>query len=297
MTESPFLPDGRQWAWNSTSLEPAKACARKYYYQVVLGLRSRSRSVDLEFGKHYATALELYHKFRADNWDHDDALAEVVRTTISNTWEDDRPWETYNNNKNRFTLIRSIVWYLEEYHNDPCKTVILADGTPAVELAFKFKLTDEIWLAGHLDRIVEYAGDYYVQDQKTTGASMGSYYFKRYSPNNQMSLYTIAAEVIWSNPVRGVMIDAAQIAVGFTRFERGFSFRTKAQSEEWLRDTQYAIERIWEAERHGWPMNDSACMMYGGCEFREVCSKDPHVRKEFLATGFEERRYSPLEVR
>lgn len=297
MSESPFLPDGRQWVWNSTSLEPAKSCARKYYYQVVLGLRSKARSVDLEFGKHYATALERYHKYRAQDIDHENALYEVIALTLTETWEGDRPREPNHPTKNRFTLIRSIIWYLEEYREDPCKTIILADGKPAVELRFSFKLTDEIWLAGHLDRIVEYAGEYYVQDQKTTGSSLGSYYFNRYNPNNQMSLYSIASEVMWATPVKGVMIDAAQIAVGFTRFMRGFTFRTKGQSEEWLRDTQYAIEKIWDAERHGWPMNDSACMMYGGCEFRDVCSKDSSVRREFLATGFEERRFSPLEVR
>jgi hypothetical protein len=34
-------------------------------------------------------------------------------------------------------------------------------------------------------------------------------------------------------------------------------------------------------------MNDAACMMYGGCPFRDVCGKDPSVRQEFLETLFD----------
>src|SRR5436189_79613 len=122
--ESPYLPDGRQWAWDSSSLDPAKSCARKYYYQQILGYRQKGENV-----------------------------------------------------------IRSIIWYLDQFgENDPCKTVHLADGTPAVELSFRFQLTDEIWLCGHLDRLVEYGDGVYVQDQKTTGSTLGGYYFKRYNP-------------------------------------------------------------------------------------------------------------------
>jgi hypothetical protein len=288
--ESQFLPDGRQWAWNSTSLAPAKLCPRKYYYQVIEGWRSRSSSDDMTFGWHYAQALEAYHRHRAADISHDGALYSVVMAILIDTWE----WHSEHTAKHRESLIRSIIWYLDTYENDPCQTVILATGEPAVELSFRFQLDDEILLCGHLDRIVSYGGDYYVQDQKTTGATLGSYYFKRYNPDNQMSLYTIAAELIWKQPIKGVMIDAAQIAVGFTRFERGFTFRTTIQNDQWLKDTSYWIHRIWDAKAEGYPMNDSACMMYGGCPFRQVCAHDPSVRQNFLETLFERRPDNPL---
>ena len=288
--ESQFLPDGRQWAWNHSSLEPAKACPRKYYHMVIEGWRPKSSSDDMIFGSHYAKALEIYHNQRAKDISHTEALCNVVELTLMYTYG----WHSQHNAKTRETLIRSIVWYLDTYENDPCETVTLANGAPAVELSFRFQLDPEIMLCGHLDRIVSYGGDYYVQDQKTTGATLGGYYFRRYNPNDQMSLYTIAAEVVWHQPVKGVMIDAAQIAVGFTRFERGFTFRTQAQSDKWLRDARYWIQRTWEAEAEGWPLNDAACMMYGGCPFREVCSKDPSVQPQYLETLFERRPDNPL---
>jgi hypothetical protein len=302
-TGSPFLQDGRQWAWNSSTLSPAKTCSRKYYYQVILGWIPRGENVHLLFGSIYASSLELYHRLRANGDDHNSATRDVVLEALTKSWGKldaaalrDLPGSARN--KTREHLIRSIVWYLDEYENDPCETVILADGSPAVELTFKFQLTDEIWLCGHIDRLVRYAGDYYVQDQKTTGSSVGSWYFKRYNPDNQMSLYTLAADVVWKAPVKGVMIDAAQIAVGFTKFERGFTFRTPEQSTEWLHDAEYHIKLTWEAAERGWPMNDTACMNYGGCPYIDVCSKSPQVRTDFLeGGGFEKRDYNPLAVR
>jgi Tfp pilus assembly protein PilZ len=302
MTEdNPCLPDGRQYVWNHSTLEPAKACARKYHLSVHYemdedgwwwGWVPKTHSDDITFGSHYAKALERYHSGIL-RYSHQDALREVVRLALEETAE----WRSEHNFKNRETLVRSIIWYLDQFQDDPCETVVLATGRPAVELSFSFQLDDEIVLAGHMDRIVQYAGDVYVQDQKTTGASIGAWYFKRFNPNDQMSLYSIAAEVVWKTPVKGVMIDAAQIAVGFTRFERGFTFRTPAQTEKWLQDARYFIERTWEAEAKDWPLNDAACMLYGGCPFIDVCSRDPSVQREFLETRYVKRRVSPLEIR
>ena len=298
---NPFLPDGRQFAWNHSSLEPAKACARKYHLSVHYecddegwwwGWTPKKYSDDLIFGSHYAKALERYHSAIL-RYSHDAALHEVIYLALVES----HGWESESNNKNRETLLRSIIWYLDQHQDDPCQTVILSDGQPAAELAFSFELDSEIVLCGHMDRIVSYSDELYVQDQKTTGASIGSYYFKRYNPNDQMSLYSIAAQVVWGAPVKGVMIDAAQIAVGFTRFERGFTFRTPAQTDKWLLDARYHIERTWEAEARGWPLNDAACMLYGGCPFIEICSRDPSVQREFLETNFVKRRASPLAVR
>jgi hypothetical protein len=303
IAESPFLADGRQWAWNSSSLKPAKECARKYYYEVICGYVTAEENVNLIFGGIYAGALELYHSVRAAGTSHEGAVYDAVSYALGQSWDKldanllrDLPGAARN--KTREHLIRSIVWYLDEYENDSCSTIILANGDPAVELSFKFQYSDEIWFCGHIDRLVNYAGDHYVQDQKTTGATLGAWYFKRYNPDNQMSLYTVAAEIVWKAPVKGVMIDAAQIAVGFTRFERGFTFRTPDQTAEWLRDAEYHIRLTWQAAEAGWPMNDSSCQKYGGCPFIDVCSKAPSVRQDYLDGGKYVKRFrNPLDVR
>lgn len=285
---SPFLSDGRQWAWNTSSLELAKECPRKYYLAYRQGWASRRTSYHLVFGGIYAQALELYHRLRANAGLHSEGLFATVTFALTATWRDGEPWASDDNRKNRQTLIRSIVWYLEEFENDACKTVVLADGRAAVELSSRFAhpSNPDILLCQHNDRLVEYAGDVYIQDQKTTGSSLGSYYFKKFDMSSQMSQYSVAAEIVWRVPVKGVMIDAAQIAVGFTAFSRGFTFRTSDQNVEWLDESYYHIRKIWEAQAAGFPRNDAACGNYGGCQFVDICSKSRHVREEFLRTNF-----------
>jgi hypothetical protein len=290
-----------QFAWDSMSLGTLKECSRKYFYTHVLGYRPKDESIHLTFGLHYATAMERFHKLRYAGVSYDDALNETVKAAMEDSYgmPNDHPIKT------RETLIRSIVWYFETYKADEVNTpiVTLHDGRPAVELSFKLPTGldvngVELLYCGHLDRVVEFAGDRYVMDQKTTGQTLGSYYFVQFNPDNQMSGYSLASRVLFNCPVQGVIIDAAQVAVGFTRFGRAITTRTESQIEEWLLDFHDWTELASRyAERNHWPMNDKSCHKYGGCQFRDVCSHDKEVRQAFLDTKFEISRWNPLEDR
>src|SRR5690606_10068416 len=119
-------------------------------------------------------------------------------------------------------------------------------------------------------------------DQKTTKSPISFRYFEGYSPDTQMSKYTFAEKMLFNTPVNGVMIHSAQLAVGFNRFERGFTFHTEGQLNELYDDTMLYIEASHRSTReHNFPMNRTACNNYGGCPFRSVCSRDPSVRQSF----------------
>lgn len=369
---SPFLPGTNiQFAWDSTSLGWFKTCPRLYQYSMIEGWRSRSKSVHLDFGSFYHSALELYDRKIAEGAAHGEALEAAVRYCLEVTWVREEDWtgnkcpdcsghgmkpdsdgeeikcdacggtgdefsikrsepmDWGHNLKTRETLVRSVIWYLEQFGaSDPAKTIILANGKPAVELSFRMEMDwgptsyvedDELKIvpgaiyevehymypnkqpyiiSGHLDRVVEFNDGIYVMDRKTSSSTISPHYFEQYEPDNQMSLYTFAAKVIYQTPVRGVIIDAVQIAVGFSRYARGFTFRTDAQIEEWLEDTkrwlalaeQYAVAGFW-------PMNDRSCHHYGGCAFRKVCSKSPEVRNRFLKSDFIKHKWNPLQPR
>lgn len=317
MSNSPFLPNSAaQFAWDSTSLGWLKTCPRLYQYHMIEGLRSKGESPHLRFGIEYHHALEFYDHLRANGTAFSEALHATVREVLRRTWDTTNTyitdaegnqevvattaagWASDHTSKNRFTLLRSVVWYLEEFRDDPAHTVILAEGKPAVELSFRFSLTDEIILSGHLDRLVEFQSMIYVMDRKTTGGTLSGHYFAGYAPDNQMSLYTLAAQVVYNTPAAGVIIDGAQIAVGFSRFGRGFTYRSPDQLEEWLEDTQSYISQAWDyAKRGRWPMNDKSCDKFGGCAFRDICSKPKDVRPALLATDFKVERWNPLEAR
>lgn len=318
---SPFVPGTNfQFAYDSTSLGWLKECDRKYYYYMICGYRKASAmfvaedALHLDFGITYHRAKELYYKRRARGETHDDALDFVVDFCLKATWVAtvgpdgvtvSGPWVSPHPKKTRDSLLRTVIWNLDMYKDDPSETVILSNGAPAVELSFKFELDrmrqidDKPYLlCGHMDRLGTFGDDKFVFDYKTTGSSIGPYFFEQYNPDNQMSIYTLASRVIYNVPVAGVIVEAAQILVGTSDFNRGFSLRTEAQLNEFLEDTMYWFDR---AERNVmsnyWPMNDKSCHHYGGCAFRQICNKDPAVRDKFLESDYTIRPWNPLEPR
>lgn len=294
-----FNNEGIQFAWDQTSLSYAMNCLKKYQYIMLDGWKPQRQNDHFIFGGAYATALEHFHKHRANGVEYDDAVIEVVGEALVLTWHDGAPWQSLHSTKTRENLIRTIVWYLEHFRDDPTPTVILSDGSPAVEHSFALPVDNGIILTGHLDRMVEYAGKTYIQDQKTTGTTISPYYFRQYTMDNQMFQYTFAGKMIFGLPISGVMIDAAQVAVGFSRFERSFIFIDSAQLEEWYDDTMEYIFKVQQHTRENhFPRNRTSCNDYGGCDFREICNKAPKVRDNFLRAEFVKgKRWDPLESR
>lgn len=302
MTDSPFIAGTSiQWAWDATSLGLLKECDYKYWLKIVNGWRPKGEGLHVRFGQIFHTAAEHYDKYMFQGMSHDDAQDAVVQEAMVSS----HPWPFTDPNKTRENLIRSIIWYTEGARSDGSETIALANGQPAVELSFRFSIDahasdgTQFILCGHLDRICRLAGEIYIIDYKTTTSTPGQYYFDKYSPDNQMSLYTLAGNVVYQLPVRGVVINAVQIAIGFTRFERGTAYRTMGQLDEWLSDAVYWMHRAEaNAVRGHWPKNDKSCNAFGGCEFRMLCNKDPQVRESFLKTHFtNEHKWNPLEVR
>jgi hypothetical protein len=277
---------------------------------MVEGYTGRTESIHLEFGILYHGALEQYDILKSTGLGHDQAVRAIVRDLLTKTWRDGAPWRAAKDLpaddkaslKNRENLIRTVVWYLDKFRDDPAKTRIHPiTKKPMVELHFQFEIGAGIdvahpyTLCGYLDRVVEFQELDFVMDRKSTTSTLGSYYFEQYDPDNQMSLYTVASQVAFKTPVRGVIIDAAQIAVGFSRFVRSFVFKTQDQIEEWLKDLKIWLRHAEIfADAGYWPQNDKSCHKYGGCVFRDICSKSPSVREKFLESSFDRRQWNPL---
>jgi len=328
-----FDTHGAQYAWDATSIKLAEECMRKYYYRMIEGWQPHQKGVDLVWGGLYASALEHFHKALARGIAREDALREVVRATLEATWQrlacakcqgrgdegceacngtgtlphGGSPVEFLHNAKTRENLIRTIIWYVDHFEDDPLETVYLADGKPAVELSFSFEVDDGIVFCGHIDRLVKYGDDYYPTDQKTTGTTISPTWFAQFSPDSQMSMYTFATKIILDQPAKGIIVDAAQIAVGFSKFERSFINRTQSELDEWYEETLTLIARVRNATlslaegmpmEKAFPRNPSACGHYRGCEFRDVCGHAPELRDNYLRAGFRKgERWNPLKKR
>jgi hypothetical protein len=295
--------DGKQFAWDATSIELAQTCLRKYYYAMVRGVAPKHKSVHLIFGGIYASALENFYKWRAEGDSIDLALNKTIRLAMTQSWdtETNQPKIFDDDKKTRVALIRTIVWYIEQFADESSDGLVthhLANGKPAVELSFTLEVTDDIVFCGHLDRVVKMGDSLYIMDQKTTGGTVGTYYFRQFSPSNQMSLYSWAGKAVLHSPISGVIIDAAQVAINFTRFERGITTRSRDQLDEWLESALYTIDLAQKAtEANKWPMNLASCGNYGGCPFRSLCSTSPAVRENYIKADFVDHNWDPLEAR
>jgi hypothetical protein len=283
---NPFIPGTDiQYAWDASSIGPLKLCGRLRHYKSQ-GWRPKEDSVHLRFGGEYHKCLQDYEVLKAEGFTHADAVFDVVKA-LTLRLED---WNPDHTKKNRKTLVRSVIWRLEKYRDDAAKTWIMSDGKPAVEITFNFPLDvgptqDQPYvLCGKLDRIVVFNGDLFVMDHKTTTVSLTESYWKQFSLDDQMSLYTLAGKVVFQAPIKGVIVDAAQILVGGTNFDRGIVYRTQQQLDEWIENTVGYLNR-----QNDNMMNTASCITrYGPCEFLDVCTKTPQVRERFLKSGFQQ---------
>lgn len=307
---------GLQVAIDSTSLGTAKECLRKYFFTVVLGFVPRLESPHLTFGLLLHKARELYDAGRLEaqalkletQSAHDFALDKALDHVLRATWNKalNRPWASDHPVKNRMSLIRTTVWYLDSLgRNDALQTVILANGKPAVEVSFRFdtgmesKYTGEkIVFCGHLDRIANLNNQPYIVDIKTTSHELNKKFFSGFTPNNQFSMYALAGRVAFGADIGALIVDGAQIGTTYSRFERGLVQRDTALVNEWFEDSAYWVAQMgFAAEQQKWPHNDKSCDMYGGCPFREVCSAAPQARARRLETSFTQRIWDPLQIR
>lgn len=313
-----FLPSGEQFKWNSHSLSAWETCPQYYKYTIIDGWQKPGGNMHFTFGGIYAAAHQRYYLSRAEKKSREESILDAVQLAMEQSWErydcpschngmtDDgetcihpgctagkvsRPWDSHDpkNLKTRFNLIRTLVWYFEDFPVD--LPVLTFNGAPAVELSFTLDVDGGNMLVGTLDRVVEYNGSQFVMDQKTTSTTISPRYFDQWKPNTQMSAYTFAGRAVFQEPIRGVIIDAVQIAVGFSRFARGLTMRTESELEEWYDTAMWNIEGAQRAVREQrFPQRATSCDRFGGCPFRPICSRAPEVRGNFLRSDFEKAK-------
>jgi len=315
-----------QLAIDSTSLNAFEKCAQFYNLSIRLGYAPRIESVHLTFGLLLHGAVERYHHLMAtperqkSARSHDWALHRIVKWVMLETWDKERdcPWQSDHPTKNRFTLIRTIIWYLDLYQDDPLRTVILPNNKPAVELSFSFdsgyrthSTNERVIICGHFDRFTQLHSSHYISDIKSTGSTISASYFDGFTPANQITIYAIGGKTAFHIDAEGVLVDAVQITqtgtggksnapIGpLSLFKRRLIPRSEFQLEEW--HTKLGI-RLAELEQCAttdiWPMRETSCNLYGGCAFRAVCAQPSKESRQIVLDGLYTRRvWDPLQHR
>ena len=367
-----------QWVWDSTSIKMMQGCLRRYNFRFLQGWTEQETPIALAFGRDFHTCMETYHKCRAYGLDFETSVKRMARLAALLG----ERLQSLDTSRTKETLVRSVVWYLDEYKDDPLVTAMLPDGKPAVELSFmlpifdiKVRPTEELpplflsdlenwWIlingrrptveeiihsvsqgrrlfgtligigdhseqaweafyesfytitihfSGHIDRVVHFKDEVFVTDYKSSKYQLTLDWVRGFDMSTQFEGYYTAAHILASqpnsvfpSPPAGVLVDALQLGVNFTRFAR-FPLRYSASVADDFLSNLEALVRI-KAETSArlglWPREaESECNAYrradgsGGCEFRPVCLAPPAARERELQQRFTRSIWDPSKSR
>ena len=173
--------------------------------------------------------------------------------------------------------------------------------------------TITIHFSGHIDRVVHFGDETFVTDYKSSKYPLTLEWVRGFDMSTQFEGYYTAAHILASQPntvfpssPAGVLVDALQLGVNFTRFAR-FPLRYSASvADEFLSNLE-ALVRI-KAETAAkldlYPREaESECNAYrradgtGGCEFRAVCTAPAAARERELRQRFVKSVWDPSVAR
>jgi hypothetical protein len=221
--------------------------------------------------------------------------------------EEDIQYVPNHSAKNRKTLVRLLIWYIEEQpevFTEGLHAYSFPDGTPAVELEGVLPLPWEtpygetyMWTY-HFDYIGKIGADLFIVDNKTTTKGLSKSFWAGYNPHLQVDTYDLIGSVMFPElNLRGTMLDAAQTLESGANFGRHPYYKTEAQREEHWKTLEFWIKQAEAyAEAGYWPMNKRNCWL---CAFKDICSKDPAQREGLLKANFTKREtpWNPLQSR
>lgn len=306
--ENSSFSNGVQFAWDSVSIGAFKDCPRKYYYKLVMGYQHKIMPPPLAFGIAIHLMFQTWHQLLAYGMPKEQALLNCVR--LAGLIGEKLP--NGDNARRKEQLIRATVWYLDQFWDDPAKTVILSNGKAAVEYSFTlplFTYTDidgakiEVYLCGHIDRYAKWGGRVLAADYKTSKYQLDQKFFAKFKPVTQFPIYVLASHIIAAETQElastdGILLDGIQVGVNFNRYNRHIVPYSPEEIDEYIENLQYWISQAMHCCETGYfPMNEESCTKYAGCEFQDICNKPPARRDAYLKGHFVQRTWDPLRSR
>lgn len=293
-----------QFVWDSVSINALKTCPRYYEWSIKKGYQLDPQPSTLSFGIYFHRAVEYWHKLLAHGMDKENALLRIVRLA-GLLGEQIVPGRS---ERTKETLLRAVVWYLDQFKDDMAETTKRPNGEPAVEYSFMIPLIkikgQQTFLAGHFDRIVMFMDKLFICDYKTTKMQLNTKFFAQFKPNTQVQGYLAAAHIIGGTssvlPTKpaGLIIDGIQLGVNYARFHRSVINYSKMEIDSYLADLEHWI--TWAhtlADAKHWPANETSCSNYGGCVFRSICSETPAKHERMLKNNFHVKIWDPRIAR
>jgi len=266
------LPQVDREVYDNSVMSTHQGCPRKMFYQYRLNRASAGKNFPIQFGI-------SYHKFRdvlethwlkmqdmeAAQLYYDDAVL-----AASEGWEDPpvgHKHEYLTLSRLRTTMADSFLKWREEKIN--ARLVVIHTERP-----FDLELPSGRRFGGRIDQLLEWNGKLWLRDFKTTGR-MGASYDARFDPNNQISGYVWALQILSGRPVEGAIIEVVyNTKLKGPEFHPFLATRSAFHIESWLETVENELNDI---ERHVaadvWPQRTDHCLHFGQCAFLEACQQ------------------------
>lgn len=296
-----------QLLWDASALAMT-ADPLGYQLGMLEGWRSPGRNEHLIFGSLVHSALERWDITTAIDGPTEAAMEEVVKHALTESWG----WVSTDRKKNRYTLIRAVVWYMldaMEGQGAMVKPALLPDGRPAVESQLRMPLFESEWglveLVANVDGFVTFGGELFVRERKTSGGRESQWAIHPQPDTYDLVAHHHAKQLWGDHRYTGVLMETVATGVGFSRWDRKVETRTDAQRAEWAAEAARVVRSMWwyvEQEDGGgprdwddlWPMRR---VTYAGAfkpRYLDVISRPPHMRRALLRQNYERRPHDPL---
>jgi hypothetical protein len=307
---------------NSSSLSVIQECLRKAQYSLLEKWKSETESPATVFGSAVHKAMEIFYSAPAEERE----MIPLEELEIIAATRPERDWSkepllshaVYEFAKRAEILSvlpdtdkRSLVngaWilhhYFKSYLNDPY--VIYEDASgPFIEREMTFRIYEDDSLIidyfGTVDAVKVHrdTGHTIGVDYKTTSSLMGyggsGNYFEKEKPNSQYTGYLLALREAYKLDLTDFCVDIIEVKArpktargSGPSFPRQITSRNEDDFEE-FRETVVKSVRDYLAaiESKSWPIGPvSACNLWGGCTYKQVCASPKSLRENILTAKF-----------
>lgn len=297
---------------DNTKVSDYRRCPRFFYFRHELGWVVDTPRLALAFGGAWHKAMDILwtniNDEYASNLAYDAFLLAWIGEYKLSHPDDMGPAEIEQcGMRHPFTAHEMLINYVAVR-----RTWISECEVLAIERPFIVSLSDDIFYAGRIDKIVKRRGKIHGIEHKTTSAYKKDGPFRKqflesFSPDSQIDGYLFAGHELYGQDFQGIYVDGALV---HKTIHDGFCMipvqRHPKQLEAWKWETQEQVGLI----RHNkgfqnlatdigfmaaWPKNTNSCWDFNAaCSYLNLCKSWPDPREKELPSGYVVDKWDPF---
>jgi len=258
---------------SNSTLQSYRKCGMLFLQENVMRLEPKEPKIALSFGSLIHAGLEAHYDGREIRLE--DVAAPELRLVEHG--------ERYSINH---------AWNLLERYKMFYKDIDKEYENIATEQEFTIQINEWLFYTGSIDQYVRKIsnGGIRQRDHKTTSSFYN--FIPMAKPNHQATGYIfllqevagIAVEDFEFNGINSKVLDFKDPN---KLFMRTTTTRNQLEIEEWKQGMiKEATKMKADIEADDYSFNDTACNLYGRCQFADVCSLSPENRADFIKNSF-----------